>query len=188
MNRLKISIPIVQLLVGGFCFIVTANCHDDRSLCMIVYPIREFMIRLNYPVLIVVTPLLIGMERIHTTLGISSRVGHLLEITVGLVLIAASCILFWYFAVTELEYRRQGRSLWSSATGTAKLICPSVLLVAGIGAFTWLYMGTVRELLFRHNPLEILLNAGVLAAWGLLFLGVSTRDIWLLMKKRESVN
>jgi hypothetical protein len=190
-KHLRIVRPIVQVLIVITFFTLKLR----HALPLEAYRLhRLIMTEVNYPVFTVWVAIAAVMEWLSPFLPNLTGwpkfgAGSLL---VGL--FVSSLVLFWYFAVGEVELRQQGRSRLRFSGAFKKSIVIGVFFLFGAGALVVAYITQFDpspHCRTSATPFEVAIYQGdfyfrrlILVVWALLFLRLALYDLILLVESR----
>jgi hypothetical protein len=189
-KRLRILVPVAQILAVIAVF-ASKSALKGRTSLIIHAAVMVLAKQVNYPVWVVVYPIMVGIEKSQHYLPV---------MLVDLLSVLASALLpvgvfwLWYALITEIEMRRRGRSMLKFAASWKTLLCMIILLAFAAGAFAKAYVigsGVIHE---RLGYLRYLLALGhwdelvgmlILTTWGLLLVGVAIHDLTAMLGARR---
>lgn len=186
-KRARILIPIAQtaLFLASFIWYkFSAYYSSIYAYSQIVEPVRDIVIKLNFPPLAVWVPLLLLADRIPQGNTLIRWAGTILVLALVLATLC-SIPLFWYFVVVEVEARRQGRSRvrFQSRLGEAVRLLAFVL--CGIGAFIYAYVNGSWLLRLDRSKADAFVGGFFLVAWGVLLLAAACQDLRIFIRKQR---
>jgi hypothetical protein len=186
-KRLKILVPAVQVLLVVGVFLWYKAPHSEHVLTQYVGPARDVVIKLNFPLLILWSPILYITEWFPLFLSPSHPATQVLGIAVFALALVSSVAVFWHLVLVELELRSQGRSMIRSSNWFAET-CKAVLLVlCGLGALIYAYTEASRLLLLGRSKFDAFGGGLFLVAWSAVLIGTSISDIAYFLRRENRV-
>jgi hypothetical protein len=179
---LKLTVSISQAVVVVAAFAFAKYCHDDRMYVFYVNPFLHVVTKMNYPLLIVLSPILdtlnwLGRFLPTPTGGFRSSIA-----IVAAVLLTSTVALFWYFVLSEIEMRRHGKSMLRFRRRPVEVAALAVLFISGIGAIRYAWTDGLLLVHIHGSKIEAFVGGLVLLIWGILLIGISIFDLLLYLR------
>jgi hypothetical protein len=186
MNKaLKIAIPAAQVLIASSIFVWYSLTKSVDVSTRYAYPARDIVIKLNFPLAVLWSPILYAMERFSVNLNPASVVIRTSILILFVIAFAASTFLFWYFVVAELEMRSQGKSLIRFTNWFAEICKAVTLFVVGAGALAYAVVEAKRLLHFDRSKTDAFIGGLFLLAWAFALITASIRDLVFFLQKES---
>lgn len=180
----KRALPAAQLLIASSTFAWYSLEKSVDVSTAYAYPARDIVIKLNFPIALLWSPILYFMERFSDYLNPSSVVMKTISLVFFLVLFGLSIVLFWYFLAAEVELRIQNRSMIRFRNWFAETCKALILFAMGTGAIAYAAFEADRLLHFDRSKTDAVVGGAFLLAWGVLFITMSIRDITFFFRTR----
>jgi hypothetical protein len=183
-KRWRTVLPTAQLLivVGTFAWY---NLDKSDSGLVYAYPAHDIVIKVNFPIALVWSPILYFMERFPDYFNPTSAVIKTISLVFFVTAFGLSVVLFWYFLMAEVEMRLQNKSMIRFKSWLGE-ICKTVILFAvGIGAIVYAAFEANRLLHFDRSKTDAVIGGGFLLVWGALFITTSIRDIAYFLRRHS---
>jgi hypothetical protein len=177
-------LPTAQLLivVGTFAWY---NLDKSDSGLVYAYPAHDIVIKVNFPIALVWSPILYFMERFPNYFNPTSVVMKTISLVFFVTAFGLSVVLFWYLLMAEVEMRLQNKSMIRFKSWLAE-ICKTVILFAvGIGAIVYAAFEANRLLHFDRSITDAIIGGVFLLGWGVLFIATSIRDVVFFLRKHR---
>jgi hypothetical protein len=174
---LKVAVPVAQVLVAviGYdlarLFPTSGWIHPAASF------IKDLVGKLNFPLETFWTVIFVGVDRMNNYhLPPKGPLFVIVLVIVGVLLIS-SVGAFWYFIVSEIEMRSQGKSMLRSSRPLAQASISAVFLGFGFWALFVAGSGHFFSIGIRNLDLYMLLRGLILLAWTVVLAGVAIHDL-----------
>ncbi len=172
-KRFRVALPILQILLALIAYgmpKVNTNLEFDISM----FALRDVVTKMNFPVLVVLSPLLYLLDRISRNFPPATGVYFIVVAVIGGVVLMAVIGGFWYLVILEIDLRRHGQSFIRFNNRIAQIVTVVIMLCLGLGSIVYSYIYLRGVVYFR--PAQAVLGAICLLAWGLFFLRLSLTD------------
>ncbi|HWR17813.1 MAG TPA: hypothetical protein VN577_23490 [Terriglobales bacterium] len=179
-KRLKLIVPIVQVL--AVLVLLWAKHWESLTIYQTYVAPTERIIRaVNIPLVFAWYPILWLLEHASPYLSPEGGAPLILGIIVFGLILVLSIALFWYFVVTEIELRKQGKSLLKFPDWFRELAVAVGLFGFGIGAIVcaitdqqsrlWMHFGGIN-----FGIALVILPPLILLVWAVVLIGISIHD------------
>jgi hypothetical protein len=182
-KRLKIAISAAQVLIAGSIFAWYSLTNSIDVSTPYAYPARDIVIKLNFPLAVLWSPILYAMERFSGNLSPSSAVIRAGILILFVLAFVVSIFLFWFLVVSELEMRTQDKSMIRFTNWFAEITKVVALFLVGAVAIAYAILEAERLMRFDRSKTDALLGGLLLLAWAFALMTASIRDLMFLLHK-----
>src|ERR1700687_809749 len=179
-KRWRTVLPTVQLLIVVGTFVWYNLDKSDAGL-VYAYPAHDIIIKVNFPIAFVWSPILYFMERFPDYFNPVSVVMKTISLMLFVMALGLSVVLFWYFLTVEVEMRLRNGSLIRFRNWLPETCKAFILLAMGTGAIVYAVLEAHR--LLHQSNTDAVIGGAFLLAWGALFITTSIRDIVFFLRK-----
>ena len=149
-KRLRIIVPAVQVLIVVVIVLSEKFVINDRLYHTYVAPTYVLVWKLNFPYHV----FLLALDRALRPIPSISGTPFTVIVAVLAVMLLLMLALFWYFVVTEIKMRSQGKSMLQFTGRISELFTVTVLFCFGVGSIWSAYSDTSWSLKWHQAGIE----------------------------------
>jgi hypothetical protein len=179
----RVALPAAQLLIVVGAVDWYRSEKSVNIAVVYAYPTRDIVMKLNFPVILVWSPIVGVMEHFSGYLNPTSTVMMAVSLVLFVAASSLSIFLFWYFLAVEVEMRFQNRSMIRFKNWPAETCKALVFFAVGIGSIVYAIFEASR-LLHRSNA-DAVVGGALLLAWGAIFIATSVSDVAFFVRTRR---
>lgn len=176
-KRFTVIVPAIQVVIAMTAFVSDRFVYNENAHLLYVLPAKDIVMKLNFPLVVVWAPLLLGADWLSRYLFPLSGILLAVVMILSGLIFASSIAAFWYFVVREIGARRHGRSIVTCSSHPKQLLMTGVWCVVGLSSLLYAYVDGRAHWYVRGRQGEEVVGAILLVMWGAGFIGISIHDL-----------